>query len=64
MLFYIHYRRLWVLIKPADMEHDGPSRSHWVTVAGTDARKNIDFDLAFAQFGDELQRQTESNDSE
>ncbi|MFO7808339.1 cytochrome c biogenesis protein ResB [Guyparkeria sp.] len=61
MLFYIHYRRLWVLIKPAGVNDDGDSAHHRVVVAGTDARKNIDFDQAFAQFSDELQRQTESN---
>ncbi|WP_410474539.1 cytochrome c biogenesis protein ResB [Guyparkeria sp. TX1] len=62
MLFYIHYRRLWVLIKPADVNDDGESTRHRVVVAGTDARKNIDFDQAFAQFSDELMRQTGSND--
>ncbi|MFI9653265.1 cytochrome c biogenesis protein ResB [Guyparkeria sp. GHLCS8-2] len=62
MLFYIHYRRLWVLIKPAGVNDDGGSARHRVVVAGTDARKNIDFDQAFAQFSDELQRQTESNE--
>lgn len=62
MLFYIHYRRLWVLIKPANVnDDDGPTR-HRVVVAGTDARKNIDFDQAFDQFSDELVRQTGSND--
>ncbi len=62
MLFYIHYRRLWVLIKPAGVNDDVGSARHRVVVAGTDARKNIDFDQAFAQFSDELQRQTGSNE--
>lgn len=62
MLFYIHYRRLWVLIKPAGVNDDGESARHRVVVAGTDARKNIDFDQAFAQFSDELLRQTGSKD--
>ncbi|MFW6021265.1 MAG: cytochrome c biogenesis protein ResB [Guyparkeria sp.] len=62
MLFYIHYRRLWVLIKPAGLTDDDRPTHHRVVVAGTDARKNIDFDQAFAQFSDELMRQTGSND--
>ncbi len=62
MLFYIHYRRLWVLIKPAGSDHDDGTTHHRLVVAGTDARKNIDFDQAFAQFSNELQRQTESNE--
>lgn len=61
MLFYIHYRRLWVLIKPSALDQDDHPGGHRVVVAGTDARKNIDFDQAFAQFSDELQRQTGSN---
>ncbi|MCL7745021.1 cytochrome c biogenesis protein ResB [Guyparkeria hydrothermalis] len=61
MLFYIHYRRLWVLIKPTSLDQDDQPGGHRVVVAGTDARKNIDFDQAFAQFSDELQRQTGSN---
>ncbi len=61
MLFYIHFRRLWVLIRPADSEEDGESGRHRLIVAGTDARKNIDFDQVFDQFSSELQRQTGSN---
>ena len=62
MLFYIHYRRLWVLIKPVGVNDDGRPTHHRVVVAGTDARKNIDFDQAFAQFSGELVRQTGSKD--
>ncbi len=61
MLFYIHYRRLWVLIKPTGSDHDDDAAHHRLVIAGTDARKNIDFDQAFAQFSNELQRQTGSN---
>jgi len=60
MLFYIHFRRLWVLIRPARSEEDGERNQ--LIVAGSDARKNIDFDEVFAQFSDELQRQTGSKD--
>ncbi|MFO7582406.1 cytochrome c biogenesis protein ResB [Guyparkeria sp.] len=62
MLFYIHFRRLWVLIRPAESDEDGDSGRHRLIVAGTDARKNIDFDQVFDQFSNELQRQTRSND--
>ena len=62
MLFYIHYRRLWVLIKPSALDQDDQPGGHRVVVAGTDARKNIDFDQAFAEFSEELMRQTGSND--
>jgi len=62
MLFYIHYRRLWVLIKPSALDQDNQPGGHRVVVAGTDARKNIDFDQAFAEFSEELMRQTGSND--
>jgi len=61
MLFYIHYRRLWVLIKPTALDQDDQPTGHRIVIAGTDARKNIDFDKAFAQFSDELRRQTGSN---
>lgn len=58
MLFYIHFRRLWVLIRPTRSEEDDEKNE--IIVAGSDARRNIDFDQAFAQFSDELQRQTGS----
>ncbi|MFW5954764.1 MAG: cytochrome c biogenesis protein ResB [Guyparkeria sp.] len=62
MLFYIHFRRLWVLIRPADSEDDDDTGQYRLIVAGTDARKNIDFDQVFDQFSNELQRQTGSNE--
>ena len=62
MLFYIHFRRLWVLIRPAGSDEDGGPGGSRLIVAGSDARKNIDFDEVFAQFSDELQRQTGSKD--
>lgn len=57
MNFYIHYRRHWVLLKPD--EHG--SR---ILLAGSDIRKNIDFDKDFAAFSSELMVATESKPSE
>jgi len=54
MLFYIHYRRLWILIKPSE---DG-SR---MLIAGSDVRKNMDFDKAFKEISTELAALTQSN---
>lgn len=53
MGFYIHYRRQWILIKP---EGFGAR----LLVAGSDVRKNIDFDRDFALFCGELMTMTES----
>jgi hypothetical protein len=51
-----------VLIKPSTLDQDDRPGGQRVVVAGTDARKNIDFDQAFAQFSNELQRRTGSKD--
>lgn len=53
MNFYIHYRRQWILLKP---EEDGTR----ILLAGSDVRKNIDFDKDFATFSEELMTVTES----
>ncbi|MHB1230702.1 MAG: cytochrome c biogenesis protein ResB, partial [Halothiobacillus sp.] len=53
MGFYIHYRRQWILVKP----EGGGAR---LLVAGSDVRKNIDFDRDFAVFCTELMSATES----
>lgn len=57
MNFYIHYRRQWVLLKPED---EGTR----ILLAGSDIRKNIDFDKDFAVFSSELMAATESKPSE
>jgi cytochrome c biogenesis protein len=53
MLFYIHFRRQWILIKP---EGSGAR----LLVAGSDIRKNLDFDKDFSEFCTELMTVTES----
>lgn len=53
MLFYIHFRRQWILIKP---EGSGAR----LLVAGSDIRKNLDFDKDFSDFCTELMTVTES----
>lgn len=53
MLFYIHYRRQWILIKP-----DGSGSR--LLAAGSDIRKNLDFDKDFSEFCTELMSVTES----
>ncbi|WP_298218735.1 cytochrome c biogenesis protein ResB [Halothiobacillus sp.] len=57
MNFYIHYRRQWILLKP---EGEGTR----ILLAGSDIRKNIDFDKDFAVFRNELMAATESKSSE
>ncbi|OZB83242.1 MAG: hypothetical protein B7X28_02470, partial [Halothiobacillus sp. 13-55-253] len=57
MNFYIHYRRQWVLLKPED-------KGTRILLAGSDIRKNIDFDKDFAVFSSELMAATESKPSE
>lgn len=54
MLFYIHYRRLWILIKP----QENGSR---LLIAGSDVRKNMDFDTTFEEISTELATLTQSN---
>ncbi len=53
MSFYIHYRRQWVLIKP---EGSGAR----LLVAGSDIRKNIEFDQAFSAMCAELMAITQA----
>lgn len=53
MSFYIHYRRQWVLIKP---EGSGAR----LLVAGSDIRKNIEFDQAFSAMCAELMAATQA----
>ena len=53
MSFYIHYRRQWVLIQPI-------GSGSKLLVAGSDIRKNIEFDKAFSDFCAELMTVTQA----
>lgn len=57
MNFYIHYRRQWVLLKPDE-------KGSRILLAGSDIRKNIDFDKDFAAFSTELMAATGSKPTE
>ena len=62
MLFYVHYRRAWVLIKPnnTDDDADGETKRYRLLIAGTDTRKNPDFDYEFDNMTAELKHDEQS----
>ena len=59
MQFYVHFRRTWVLIKPNE-NNEGGQPSYRILVAGSDARKNADFNHEFDKIAAELKPNEQS----